>query len=192
MTDLTLVHTADVHVATIDALAPGAALTHMVRPDWLARALNGIDAVLLEEISTTIRTAKRKTARPVLCTCTTLGEVAETAGAIRLDWPMMQTAAQVGGPVLLAYCLNSTLEPSKSLLQRAMSEAGNPDPITLLPMTYLWSLFEQGDTAGFATAIAKTISEFLAAHSNPTSKPAVVVLAQASMAGAADLVTGLR
>ena len=34
--------------------------------------------------------------------------------------------SQMGGPVLLTYCLDSTANPSTSLLQRAMTDAGNP------------------------------------------------------------------
>lgn len=191
MTDLTLLHTAEVHVATFDALASGAALSHLVRPDWLARAQNnpsGLDAELRAEITAAITSAQHTTGQPVLCTCTTLGEIAEAAGAIRLDWPMMQMAAQMGGPVLLTYCLDSTAIPSTSLLQRAMTDAGNPHPILSLPLPHLWPLFEQGDSVAFATAIAQAITDFLATSPTPADHPTAVVLAQASMAGAADLV----
>ena len=69
MTDLTLFHTADVHVATFDALAPEADLTHVVRTDWLERAQTGVDAALRQEIAEAIRAAEG----PSLCTCTTIG-----------------------------------------------------------------------------------------------------------------------
>ena len=44
-TDLILLHTADVHIATFnrlrDEIAPAARIEHIVRPDWLARARSG-------------------------------------------------------------------------------------------------------------------------------------------------------
>ncbi len=183
MPDLTLFHTADVHVATFDALAPAAQLTHVVRPDWLARAQGGIDAELRLEIASAIQAA----AGPVLCSCTTIGEVAEAAGATRIDWPMMQRAAQTeaaaAGPVLLVYCLDSTKEPSTALLQRAFAELGTAANIRSLPLTDLWPLFEAGDREGFNDQIAARVQ----AQLQQTPDTSCVVLAQASMAGAKDL-----
>lgn len=183
MPDLTLFHTADVHVATFDALAPAAQLTHVVRPDWLARAQGGIDAELRLEITHAIQAATG----PVLCSCTTIGETAEEAGATRIDWPMMQRAAQAAtaaaGPVLLVYCLDSTKEPSTALLDRAFAELGTAANIRSLPLSDLWPLFEAGDRQGFHAQIATRVQ----AQLEQTPDTSCVVLAQASMAGAKDL-----
>lgn len=183
MSDLTLFHTADVHVATFDALAPAAQLTHIVRPDWLARAQGGIDAELRDEIATAIQAASG----PVLCSCTTIGEAAEAAGATRIDWPMMQRAAQTeataAGPVLLVYCLDSTKEPSTTLLERAFAQLAAKPNIQPLPLTDLWPLFEAGDRDGFNDQIATRVQ----AELEKTPDTSCVVLAQASMAGAKDL-----
>lgn len=182
MTDLTLFHTADVHVATFDALAPEARLEHVVRPDWLERAQGGIDGDLEQEIAEAIGAAPA----PALCTCTTLGEVAERHGATRIDWPMMQEAARTGGPVLMAYCLDSTAKPSKALLERAFLENGQSGDIRSLPLTGLWHHFTDGNTQQFHAQIAEWVSVALAAAPDTTC----VVLAQASMAGAAELLRG--
>ncbi|QAX28436.1 hypothetical protein [Leisingera sp. NJS204] len=174
MTKLTLLHTAEVHARTFRALAPEADLNQQVRSDWLARARDGIGADLKAEIAAAISAADG----PVLCTCTTLGPVAEEAGAIRVDWPMMQEAARIGGPVLMAYCLDSTAAPSEALLRRAF---GGCDP-QLVPM-FLgqhWPLFETGAGADFSAAIAESIAMAL-----KDGAFGCVVLAQASMAGAA-------
>ncbi|KIC36834.1 hypothetical protein [Leisingera sp. ANG-M7] len=176
MPDLTLLHTAEVHVETFRALAPRADLNQQVRTDWLERAQGGIDVRLEAEIAAAIARADG----PVLCTCTTLGPAAEKAGATRIDWPMMQEAARTGGPVLMAYCLESTAEPSEALLRHAF---GARDPeLTCLELGQHWPLFEAGDSAGFAAAVAEDVAEALAAMDF-----ACVVLAQASMAGAAEL-----
>ncbi|WP_406648302.1 hypothetical protein QEZ52_04640 [Aliisedimentitalea scapharcae] len=176
MPDLTLLHTADVHCATFDRLAPTADLHHIVRPDWLTRAQTQIDTALRNEVTKAVTTAKG----PVLCSCTTIGEVAEAAGATRIDWPMMQRAAQIGAPVLMAYCLDSTLAPSQALLQRAF---GQRDPhLSLLDLSHLWGMFVAGQTTDFAVAIAQAVDEAVHDRSN-----GCVVLAQASMAQAAGL-----
>ncbi|MCV2890832.1 hypothetical protein [Ruegeria aquimaris] len=180
MTDLTLFHTAEVHRATFDALAariaPDARLDHVVRPDWLARAQGGIGDDLAAEI---IRTIAAKPAS--LCTCTTIGAVAAEAGAIRIDWPMMQAAARCDGEVLLVFCLDSTRVPSTALLCEAFQQEGRPAHHRALALPELWPMFTAGDSDGFARAIAKRID----AELDLWPDIACVVLAQASMAGAA-------
>ena len=176
MTKLTLFHTAQVHCDTFDALAPDVEMDHTVREDWLARAQDGLGNALTTEISAAIQAADG----PVLCSCTTIGEVAEAAGATRIDWPMMQEAARIAGPVLMAYCLDSTAAPSEALLRRAFGEV---DPqLTCLKLTQHWPLFESGKSEAFANALAANIKTTL-----DQSQFGCVVLAQASMAGAAKV-----
>ena len=171
-----LFHTADTHRGTFDALAPDAGLTHVVRPDWLARAQSGMTPELEAEIVAAILAAEG----PTLCTCSTIGPAAEKAGALRIDWPMMQVAARLGGPVLMAYALESTRAPSRALLERAFAEAGKAAQITLLDLTDLWPLCIGGKPGDFADAIAARLAVALA-----EGDYACAVLAQASMAAAA-------
>lgn len=59
----------------------------------------------------------------MICTCSTLGPIAEQLGdprVIRVDEPMMAAAAQ-HDDVLLAVCLRSTIEASSMLLERAFA-----------------------------------------------------------------------
>lgn len=185
---LTLLHTAQVHSATFDALrdqiAPGQALHHIVREDLLLRAQTGIDDALSAEISALISSADGT----VVCTCTTLGPVAAQAGAIRIDQPMMQAAAATPGGVLMAYCLNSTLGPSLDLLEDELRRTGTPAKVHPLPLTALWPLFEAGEAEAFAIGIAAEIRDVVSAMPDLGS----VVLAQASMAGAAALLQDLN
>lgn len=184
---LTLLHTAEAHRTTFDDLrdkiAPGARLEHILRPDFLARAQDGIDAALDAEIAATITAAPG----PVICTCTSIGPVAAKAGAIRVDGPMMQAAAKAKGAVLMVYCLDSTRAPSLALLQKAMSEAGHPGPLVPLYLPELWPLFAEGPATDFAKALA------LAILKQAVQMPdlGAIVLAQASMAGAAPLLGDL-
>ncbi|SLN25697.1 hypothetical protein ROA7450_01060 [Roseovarius albus] len=184
---LTFVHTAEVHRVTFDALrdqiAPGTDITHIVRPEWLARAQTGVDPALEQEIKDEIG----QMTGPVVCTCTTIGAVAEEAGAIRVDWPMMQKAAKTGGPIMFAYCLDSTYQPSLSLLDRALEEAGMPTKVHAMPLGQYWPLFEAGQNEAFAAVLASEIRGMVE-HKRDI---ACVILAQASMAGAAALLSDL-
>ncbi|WP_306151569.1 hypothetical protein [Roseovarius sp. MMSF_3281] len=184
---LTLIHTAKLHEATFvslrDRLAPGAKLHHITRPEWLDRARAGDESVT-EDLAQAIATAPG----PTLCTCTTLGATAESLGALRIDWPMMQAAAQSDGAIMLAYALDSTYESSLALLDRALQATGSRQKVHPLPLTQYWPLFEAGETDAFTSVIAGEIRQ--AAMTLP--KLSCVVLAQASMAPAADRLTDMR
>ena len=179
----TLLHTAEAHRATFEALrdriAPEMALHHVVRPDWLRRAQDGIDAALTAEITEAVRSAQG----PVISTCTTIGEVAEAAGAMRIDEPMMRAAAQTGGPILMVHALDSTAAPSLALLERAIAASGRAQDVRSLSLSAFWPLFEAGETGAFHAALAGGIRDAL----QDLPDTGCVVLAQASMAGAAPL-----
>ncbi len=184
---LTLLHTSKAHCASFkllrDRVAPGMELCQQVRPDWLDRAQAGISPELEVEIGAAVSDAEGV----VICTCTTIGPLAEAAGALRVDWPMMQAAVHTGGPILMAYALDSTWAPSLDLLERALAEAGCKTTVYPLPLTQYWPLFDAGKTAAFAAVIAGEIRQVIASG----HEIACVVLAQASMAGAAPLLTDL-
>ncbi|WP_425041254.1 hypothetical protein [Primorskyibacter sp. S187A] len=185
--ELWLLHTADVHVDTFDTLRdarfPDARISHAVHAEWLARAQSdGITPELQSEISGVIHSAPGK----VLCTCSTLGPVAEENGAMRIDRPMMRAAAQAAEPILLVCALQSTAEASLALLHEELDLA-DVDPLVLpIVLQHFWPLFESGDVAGFHAAIAAAVIEIIAAR--PDIK--TVVLAQVSMAPVAHLLDG--
>ena len=180
---LTLLHTAQVHVDAFNALrdriAPDADLTHLVHEDWLAEARGGITAELEARLSAAIAGA----AGPVVCTCTTLGPVAARHGAIRIDQPMMRRSVEIGGTTVMVIALESTLTPSRDLF---ISEGGDPDRLRLLDLTALWPLFENGRIRDFHAQLAGAVT---ADHTGLGGD--AIVLAQASMAGAAEHLTDL-
>lgn len=176
---LRFLHTAQVHVDTFntlrDRIAPGAALSHAVHPELLEQAQGGITPALETRIADLI--AGKGT---IICTCTTIGEVAADYGAIRIDQPMMRAAAGLGR-VLMVYALASTRAASRDLF---LAQGGRGDQVQMLDLTAHWSLFADGDVTGFHRAIADAV------RAAPFKYDAVV-LAQASMAGAADMLTDL-
>lgn len=182
---VTLLHTTESHCATFnelrDRISPGTELVHIVRPDFLARAQSGVSRALSRDIAQVVQEATGT----VLCTCTTIGSAARTAGAIRIDLPMMQAAARVGGPILLTYCLESTRAQSRHILQAEMTAASMEGPVHELFLGEFWPLFEAGQTEAFRAVVASAVRAHLA--ENPDM--AAIVLAQASMAGAAAMLT---
>ncbi|QYX57315.1 hypothetical protein K1T73_02595 [Roseovarius sp. SCSIO 43702] len=184
----TLLHTAETHRATFDAIAAreGAdiALRHIVRPDLLGHALSGVTPALEAEIAALVGAAPG----PVLCTCSTLGPVAEAHGALRIDAPMMTAAAKIatdcGGAILMVYCLQSTLAPSVALLDHALEAEGREVRVHTLDLAPFWPLFEAGEHDAFVAVIARQTREAAARIANLSA----IILAQASMAGAARLI----
>jgi len=187
MPEIALLHTSPVHIATFEALrdqiAPELTLTQAVREDLLENArTQGITQTLIDDVCTAIHSMQA----PVICTCTTLGEIAETAGATRIDRPMMQQAAQTSGPILLVYALASTADTSRTLLQDALDAVENPAEIRTLDLGAGWPRFEAAEHTAFAACIAGAVRADVA-----QSGTGCVVLAQASMAAAAQNLTDL-
>lgn len=185
--ELILIHTAEAHRVTFDALrdriAPAVRLVHLVRSDWLAQARRRITPALERAVAAAVAEA----GGPVICTCTTIGPLAEAAGAIRVDGPMMQAAARSGGPIVLAYALTSTWAPSLALLERALAAEGRRAVVHPLDLSRFWPLFEAGEQEAFAAVIAAEIRR----AASRGREIGAVVLAQVSMAGAAALLDDL-
>ncbi|MFF4699420.1 aspartate/glutamate racemase family protein [Streptomyces chattanoogensis] len=189
---LTLLHTSPVHVPVFDALrdeeAPGLALRHLVRPELLDRARElGPDAVA-EEVAAALAGAAREGARAVLCTCSTIGAVAEAAGAgiglpvLRGDRPMAAAAVAAGPRIAVVATVESTLAPTEDLIAQEADRAGRAVRVRTVLVPGAWERFEAGDTEGYLEAVATAAREVPAADA--------IVLAQASMASAADRLTG--
>ena len=186
-TPITLIHTAEIHRESFSALAariaPDAELVQHVRVDWLDRARkHGVRQGLIDELAEVIHAAPG----PVVCTCTTLGEAAAALGAIRIDAPMMEEAAKAGGPILMVYALESTLEPSLAALEQALADAKHQTQVMPLFIGQFWPLFEAGEVQAFTACVAGAVRD--AVEHNDVG---CVVLAQASMAAAAPLLADL-
>ncbi|MBQ0804944.1 MAG: hypothetical protein KBT65_08790 [Sulfitobacter sp.] len=153
------------------------ALEHVVRPDLLARAQSdGIDAVA-QDVGAVL--ADCADANAVLCTCSTLGALVEASGtgkAVRIDRPAMEQAASYRN-VMLAICLESTRAPTVALFEDC---AKGREPVVVL-CDGAWAHFEAGDMSGFNRAVAQSVGAAMIS----APETACIVLAQASMQGAA-------
>ncbi|MGE7384483.1 arylsulfatase [Streptomyces sp. NPDC004126] len=178
---LTLLHTSAVHVPVFDALGerehPGAVLRHLVRPGLLERARE----VGPEGVRAEVREVLAGLPGPVLVTCSTIGGVAESLApelgypVLRVDRAMAARAVVTGERIVVLAALESTLGPSVELLREEGAEGVRGQVVP-----GAWELFEAGDEGGYLRAVAGAADGVTGAD--------VIVLAQASMAGAVPLV----
>ncbi|MGQ4390290.1 aspartate/glutamate racemase family protein [Streptomyces sp. SAS_270] len=186
---LALLHTSPAHVPVFDALRdeehPGLELRHLVVEELLARArVEGPDAVA-GAVRAALDEAAAQGADAVLCTCSTIGGVAETAGApvpvLRADRPMAAAAVAAGSRVVVLATLESTLEPTVALVEEEARRAGRPVQVRTLLVDGAWERFAAGDIEGCARKVAVAADAVTDADA--------LVLAQGSMASAQDFTT---
>lgn len=203
-------HTSEVHVPVFDALLagldPDATAVTTVDPDLLVRACAGTGP---EDLTAAVRSALSDLAdagaQVVVCTCSTIGSLAEAASGadgvpvLRVDRPMVDRAVRTppgraGAPVqiLVAVALASTLGPTTDLLRTSATAAGRAVAVEVLRCDEAWPLFDAGRSEEFAAAVADLVVAAVVTDSaGEASRPDVVVLAQASMAPAAELLADL-
>jgi hypothetical protein len=189
---LGLLHTAAGHRARFDRLLaelapPNVGWVHCVREVLLRQALDTFPVnTMAAGIEGALATLHSQGAAQVLCTCSSVGGMAEQVGrqiglpTLRLDRPMAEAAVAAGRHLLVAACLPSTLGPTTQLLNEVAHAQDRRIEIETLLMENAWPLFQAGDESGFTRHIASIIA-------NTRPRPDAIVLAQASMAAAADL-----
>jgi hypothetical protein len=178
-------------VAAFDALlgelAPDLVAQHSVHEELLAEARRtGISDALGSRVRALVLSLACEPGSLVVCTCSTLGGCAERANedrpgvAMRIDRPMAERAVLLGRRILIAATLESTLEPTRSLVEDAARTAGREIRTSALLCEGAFAHFERGDAEGYHRAIAQALRQGV-------RDTDVVVLAQASMAAAAAL-----
>ena len=192
---LAFVHTAPINVETFARLMaeidPTIPVKHILDESLLADArAQGITPELTQRIEAAMSGAMDEDTAVVVCTCSTIGGAAERVTSptgqpvIRVDRAMAERAVALGSNIVVAAALESTLGPTRQLIEEVAAQQGRAVTIRLLVCEGAWKRFEQGDQAGYWEEIAKTL------HAADDLGD-VVVLAQASMAGAAPLCADL-
>ncbi len=202
-TALQLLHTAEVHVATFDRLlkqsGTSARWGHHVAEELLERARGeGLTASLRDELREALRgLAKSCTGNGlILCTCSTLGGLAEEMSGeigrpvLRLDRALAEAALAKANQtkenrVTVLCAVASTIEPTKTLFEDVARSMEWKGKMELELVEDVWDLFLGGDNTGYLQKIAEVIRVV-------EPKSDVVVLAQASMAGAAELLPDIQ
>ena len=180
---IAFLHTAEVHVARFDALlddlAPDATTEHRVVPELLSRAQrDGFAAVRAE---TTAILTELASANAVICSCSTLGPIADEVArqqphVVRIDRAMMEEACRHGPRILVALCLESTRTATLDLLEECGHATGVPIDAELVLTSDAWAAFEAGDMAAYADGIAAAVRQSVVNRHFDC-----VLLAQASM-----------
>jgi hypothetical protein len=178
---ISFLHTAQVHVDTFDTifktLAPDVVLNHVVVPELLSRAqMHGLDDVREE---TTNMLAAMRDDDAAVCTCTTLGPIADALGGgnlLRIDRPVMEYACAQGSRILVAICLEATRVSTCDLLANCAQGLGANITPDIILIDSAWPYFENGEIDHFAAEIAVKIKSRVAQDAFDC-----VVLAQASM-----------
>lgn len=188
-------HTAESNVAVFDAAAgslgiPPGVLHHEVRADLLAAAerSGGLHDGIAEATRQALL-ALAPGADAVLLTCSTLGPAVDPLA--HADTPFLRTdaalaaaaasAAQGGGKIVALCAVETTLGPTARLFEQAAMATGATVEVQLVPDA--WALFKAGKLESYLRTLAQ------AADSAYAHGASVVALAQASMGGAAGLVT---
>lgn len=185
-------HTSPAHVPTFEALLaelyPGPAALHVVDETLLADAREHGPEVVAERVAAHLVGLRGRGAGIVCCTCSTIGDVAERVApdlpVFRVDRPMAARAVAAGRRIAVVTAVESTLLPTRDLLEQEARAAGRDVDVRLVVSDGAWERFEAGDQDGYLARIADTARRM--------AVPAdVVVLAQASMAGAEPLLEDL-
>jgi len=191
---LAFLHTSPVHMAGFDALvkelAPGLEVHHHVDESLLAAAqqFGADDVAVIKKVEAAMQAAAASVSM-VVCTCSSIGGIAERMNgrsglhAARIDRAMADHAVALGARILLVAALESTLKPTAELLMESARAAGKSLVLSTLLPEHAWTHFLQGDKQAYLQAISHAVRLAL---QDKTADIDVVVLAQASMAAAAD------
>lgn len=191
---IAFLHTADVHVETfsklIDKLKPDLTANHLVDESLLEDARqNGITANVKARVERAMSEAAASGATVVVCTCSTIGGIAESLTgqafqAMRIDRAMANEAVLSGGRILVVAALESTLGITQKLIESSAKRLAKVVSIDMLHIADAWQHFEAGNVDMYHQVIARELEQCWQNYS-------VIVLAQASMAGAVALCKGV-
>jgi hypothetical protein len=186
---LAFLHTAPANVGLFTRLVaaadPSVRTEHELVEQIMLEAarLGRITDEMRRDTQTAIDALAARGAAMVVCTCSTIGGVAEALSTpalpvMRIDRPMAQAAVRSGRRVIVAATLASTVQPTLELLRQVAGKEQRATALVECLCSEAWPMYQRGDVAGYAAAIADAV----AAIATPAD---IVVLAQASMAPAA-------
>ncbi len=189
---LAFLHTSPVHIQTFDTLlaelAPTVPAYHVVDEMLLrdARTLGGVTPELRVRVEDVLLQTVREQDAPVMvCTCSSIGAVAEGVGLrtsarlLRIDRAMAEEAVALGTRIVVAATLATTLIPTRELILAVARAAGRTVQVTDLLCEAAWQQFEQGNQDAYLHEVAASVQ-------SAATTADVIVLAQASMARAVE------
>lgn len=187
---IVFLHTSPVHIATFDGLrdrfAPDLEIRHVVREDLLERAVTQGGVTPAVEATTLAALSELATgdAQIIVCSCSTLGPVAESFDAdapipvMRIDRPMADNAVMLGNHVAVCGAISTALASTMALLQSSARDMDRSN-VTLIDHLFAsaWKYFQQGDMDAYHREVARGLR-------GAALTADIIILAQASMHGA--------
>lgn len=187
---MVFLHTSPVHIATFDALrdrfAPDVEIRHAVREDLLALALaeGGMTPGVEAQTRLALNALLTEDAQILVCTCSTLGPVAEAFDAdasvpvMRIDRPMTDNAVMLGNHIAVCGALSTALASTMELAHASAKDM-HRGGVTIMDHLFAsaWKYFERGDIDAYHKEVARGLR-------GAALTADVIVLAQASMHGA--------
>lgn len=189
-----MVHTVHRVIPSLAALAgellPDVAQLHYLDESVLQDAIarNGLSPDIQRRVCQLVALAAERS-DVVLVTCSSIGPCAELAAqmtsvpVLRIDEPMAREAAARGGRIGVIATLGSTLEPTADIVERCAREAGRQVGVQRV---LCWGAFEAaaaGRQEEHDGIVLAGLQELL------DEGVSTIVLAQASMARVADLLS---
>ena len=193
---IAFLHTAQVHALTfqrlVDAIDPSMSVRHDVNEALLSDAVaHEMTDTLSERVNAAMEEASDSGAEVVVCTCSTIGGIAEqslqdeSAQAMRIDRAMANLAVANSERILVIAAVESTLKPTMTLLNESSAKAGKAPHLSLQLVEGAWAQFESGAMEGYYDCIAAYIEREHKGYD-------CVILAQASMAPVAKRFDGSK
>jgi Asp/Glu/hydantoin racemase len=191
-------HTADAHVRAFRTLLaerdPRLLQAHLVDTGLLAAARRDGVVAVSGAVEDRLRRLLRDGADVVVCTCSTIGAQAEVVGraagipVLRVDRPMAEAAVRAGRRIAVVNSLEEAAATVHPLLRECAAAFGRDVELVDVECHDTWSSFEDGDLLTYATGVADAVRRAVLGSAERID---VVVLAQASMEGAAPLLRDL-
>jgi len=189
---IAFLYTSPVHVDTFAALmreyAPDCRVVHRVDETLLkdAQAQGVEDPGIVARVESRMHEAAGNDAVVVVCTCSTIGGIAEKVESsgrflpMRIDRAMADHAVECGSQILIVAALESAIGPTRHLVEDSAAARGRDVTIRTLVVRSAWSHFLSADLNAYHASIERAIRREL-------ENSEVVVLAQASMAPVAQM-----
>lgn len=166
-------------MATFRSLvADRAEVIEVVDAELLARAADAGPASVADDVHAALAELRGRGADRIVCTCSTLGGLAESLGdgdVVRVDRPMARAAIADGSALSIVVALEATIEPTLALLAEEATAAGAAPVMDVVSVPAAWSRFLDGDHDGYLDTLEAAIREQIPPDHT-------VVLAQGSMA----------
>jgi hypothetical protein len=168
---LAFLHTSPTHIETFDRLLQrhpiNIPVQHYVEEGILqqAKETGTITPDMEADVEQAVSTAFNEGATVLLCTCSTIGSVAERCGAaagqrvLRVDRPMARKAVAEGSVIAVVATLASTLTPTRELLREEAAKVDKSVDFVEVVVESAWPLYEAGDLEGYWRELAEAVKE---------------------------------